>query len=181
MLNLLRPEQKKKIIREYHVRFFVMAFSLLLCIQVIAAILLIPSYTASKARSDTLNSQSSVLQAQSVSHEVADLNALVKQTNDYISVFPLISTSTSMYSTINNLVGARSQKIKINAVMSGVQNNQPQIILQGVAATRQDLLDFITQLKKQSNVSSVNLPISDFSQPQNINFSLTVTMGASKT
>jgi hypothetical protein len=178
MLNLLRPEQKKKIIHEYHVRFFVLVFSLLFCIQIVAIILLIPSYAISKARSDALNSQTSTLQKQDESQEVARLNGLVNQTNGYINILSLTSTTTDAYLIIDNIVNVRGPNIKINGVVYGAQNGQNQVIIQGTAVSRQNLLDFVNQLKKQKKVLSATLPISDFSQPQNINFSLTVIMAS---
>lgn len=174
MLNLLRPEQKKKIIHEYHVRFFVLAFALLLCIQVISIVLLVPSYTTSKIRADAANSQSSILQAQSVSEKVTTLNNLVKKTNDYVSVFVSLPTSTDIIGAINSIVDNRGTvKIK-GLVYNSSQNSLQQIIAQGVAPTRQDLLDFVKRLKEQPGVLSATSPLSDFSQAQNINFSVTV-------
>lgn len=174
MLNLLKPEQKKQIIHEYHVRFFVLVFVMLFCVEVLAVILLLPSYLTSKARSDALNSKSSILQAQSISEQGAALNDLIKKTNDYIGVFLASATSTSVSAALHAVVDNRGNAVKINGLVYSVQNGVQQITVQGVAASRQDLLDFIKRLKQQKGVLSANLPLSDFSQAQNITFSLVV-------
>ena len=181
MLNLLKPEQKRKIIHEYHVRFFVLVFVMLFCAEMIAVVLLVPSYTISKARMDGLNSKSSVLQAQSISEQGAALNDLIKKTNDYISLFSVSASSTVISGAINSVVNNRGSAVRINGLVYGLQNGQQQIIVQGVAASRQDLLDFVKRLKQQIGVLSADLPLSDFSQAQNITFSLTVVEALPKT
>ena len=182
MLNLLRPEQKKKIIHEYRIRFFVLALSTLLFVQMVAIILLIPSYTISKKRVDSLNIQFSVLQAQNISEEGSALNILVKKTNDYINVFLPLATQTDVTTPINNVLDNRGPKVRIIGISYGVlQSGEQQVIIQGVASTRQDLLDFSAQLKKQKGIVSADLPLSDFSQSQNINFSLTIIENSQNT
>ncbi len=180
MLNLLRPEQKKKIIREYHVRFFVLALTLLFVSQIIAIILLVPSYLTSKSAADNLNSQNAALQAQSADQEGSTLNATIQKTNDSINIFSSIaSSSPDVIAALHKVIDNKGGAVRIIGLNYSIQGKQQQVTMQGVAASRQDLLNFAKQLKQQKGIVSADLPISDFSQAQNINFSLPITITSS--
>src|SRR3989344_4079100 len=145
MLNLLRPEQKKKIIREYHIRFFVVGTSLFFVAEIIAIVLLVPSYVMTKARADDLNSKSSILQAQNLSEEGATLNAIVQKVNGYESIFLSSSTPVELSAILKKVVDNRGPAVRLDGFIYSAADNKQQIVVQGIANTRQDLLNFIKQ------------------------------------
>jgi stage V sporulation protein SpoVS len=180
MLNLLPKVEKKKITREYRVRFLVVAFSLCLAGEVISLILLVPSYLTAWTRLYGLNSQSASLKAQNVTSEITQLSATIKKTSDYLNALSASSTPSNVAGTIKNIVVTKGSSVKINNLVYGKQGTQQQVVVYGIANTRQSLLDFIKDLKAQPGIISADLPVSDFAQSKDINFSVTVLAGTKK-
>lgn len=173
MLNLLPKDQKKKIIREYRTRFLIVAFSLLLAGEVIFLILLIPPYLTAKSRLYSLNSQSASIKAQNITTETDQLGAEVQKTSNYLDTFVSTTTPIGVAKAIKNIVDMRGSSVRISGLTYGVQNSNQQIVVRGTADTRQALLDFVNKLKAQPGVISADLPVSDFAQSKNIDFSVT--------
>lgn len=180
MLNLLPKEQKKKIIREYWFRFWIVAFALAFAGEIISLILLVPSYVTVKARTDILNSQSASLKAQSLTIESSNLDELVRKTNIYLDVLNSSSTPVGVISAIKNVVGTGGGAVQISGLFYTINNGQQQIVVTGNAKSRQSLLDFAKKLKTQPGVISADLPVSDFAKAQDIDFSIIVLMNPQK-
>lgn len=178
MLNLLPKNQKKKISREYLVRFFVVGFALIFIAQIISLILLIPPYLTAETRIELLNVQSAGFKAQNVTAEITRLSDIVRQTNNYLSLFTSSTTPNGVVPVIKKVVEVRDGLVKINNLSYKNQNGKQLIVVGGVADSRQNLLDYVKKLKVQPGVVSADLPVSDFVQSKNINFSVTVVMKA---
>ena len=176
MLNLLQKVQKKEISREYRVRFFVVGFSLTLVGGLISLILLVPPFLTAETRIEMLNAQSAGFKAQNVTTEISKLSDVVRKTNGYLSLFVSSSTPTGIVATIGSIVDIRGGAVQINSLEYKAQGGQQQISIRGVAGSRQALLDYIKKIKLQPGVVSADLPVSDFAQSQNIDFSLTVSI-----
>jgi hypothetical protein len=174
MLNLLSKDQKKKIIREYRVRFWVVACSLFLAGEVISLILLVPPYLTVKTRADILNSESASLKVKNLTTEITNLANIVQQTNNYLSVFDSSSTPVGVVAAFQNIVEVRDKSIRIGSFFYRTNNGQQQVVISGNADSRQSLLDFAKKLKNQPGVISADLPVSNFAQAQNIDFSINV-------
>ena len=75
---------------------------------------------------------------------------------------------------IQNIVEVRGSLVNLSGFFYRVNNGQQQIVVTGKANSRQSLLDYVKKLKSQPGVVSANLPVSDFAQAQNIDFSIMV-------
>lgn len=180
MLNLVPKDQKNKLIREYRIRFFVILFALTLTAEVISLILLIPPYLTAKTRIDLLNARSAGLQAQNVTTETTKLEAIVRKTTSYLNIFTSNATPKGVLSVVDTMVGLRGESVKIKNISYKTQNGQQYVLLQGVASSRQALLDFSKKLKTVSGVTSADLPVSDFVKSADIDFSVTVVIQPKK-
>jgi hypothetical protein len=176
MLNLLPKDQKNRIIREYKVRFWVVACALVLASEIISLILLVPSYLTVKTRFDILDSQSAGLTVKNLTSETSDLSSIVQNTNNYLSVFNSSSTPIGVVAAIQNIASVRDKSVRIGSFFYRTNNGQQQIVISGNANSRQSLLDFAKRLKGQPGVVSADLPVSNFAEAQNINFSINILM-----
>lgn len=174
MLNLLPKIQKKKIIREYQVRFWVVALALTFTAEIISLILLVPPYITAETRINILNAQSASFLAQNVTIETSKLGNIVQQTNNYLNILNSSSTPTSAVEALQNIVNMPGVAVRMNSFVYTTQNGQQQIVITGTASSRQALLDFTKKLKNQPGIVSADLPVSDFAKSQDIDFSITI-------
>ena len=175
MLNLIQPDQKRKIIREYRGRFAVMTLSVFFVLEIIALALLIPSYIISIAQVQSLNMQQTAVQSQSTVTESAQSTALLQTANNQMSILATSSTPSGAAKSIQDLLANSGTAIRINGITYNTQNGLREIVIQGIAATREDLVAFSNHIQGEPNVRSVDLPISNFAQSKNIDFSMTIT------
>lgn len=176
MLNLIQPEQKKKIIREYRMRFWVVSLVIFFGLEIISIALLIPSYIISIAQVQSLQLEEKSIQSNSTLAQSASSTALLTAATTQMAILAGNSIPVNAAKTILDLLSNTSSAIKINGLVYATQNGGRQIIIQGTAATREDLVAFSNYIKGQPNVSKIDLPISNFTQAKNINFSMAVTI-----
>lgn len=176
MLNLLPKDQKEKISREYKMRFFVVASALALVAEIISLILLVPSYLTTQTRLNVLNSESVSVKVQNLTAESSSLANTVQQTNNYLSVLISSSTPVGVVASLENIIAVRGSAVRIGGFFYRTNNGQQQIVVSGNANTRKSLLEFANKLKNQPGVISADLPVSDFAQAQDIDFSVNVLM-----
>ena len=174
MLNLLQKDQKKKIAREYRFRFLITALYISFVGEIIALILLVPPFLIAHTKSEILSSQSASLQVQNLTIETNNLTTEVQKTNTYINAFNSSTTPTGVVAAINNIVATHDSSVRLNGLVYKIQNGNQQIVVGGIAASRQALLDFIKRIKVQPGVISADLPVSDFANAKDINFSINI-------
>jgi len=174
MLNLLSKDQKNKITREYRVRFWVIAFALAFIGEIISLVLLVPSFLTVQTRINILGSQAVDLKVKSLASESSNLVDTIKQTNNYLNTFNSSSTPVGVVEAFQNIVAIRGGAVRIGSFFYRANNGQQQIVISGNADSRQSLLDFVKKLKTQPGVVSADLPVSDFAQAQDIDFSINI-------
>jgi hypothetical protein len=179
MLNLLPKIQKKAIIREYRIRFIIMALVLLLMGEAIALVLMAPPYITASLRIGLLNSQSAGLKVQTATAEANRLSDIVKQTNTYLAVLTASSTPTGAALLLEHIIAVKDANIRLTSFnYSG--KGQQKLDIGGTASTRQALLDFVKKLKSLPGIVVSDLPVSDFAKSQDIDFSVNVTVADPK-
>lgn len=180
MLNLLTKPEKKKIIREYRVRFWVVAFALALAGEVISLILLIPPYLSAQSRLNLLDSQSMGLQVKNITAESSRLGAVVRQTNMYLNAFNSSSTPIGVARFIQSIVDTKGGSVRFKSLFYKPGGGKQRILISGNANSRQSLLDFAKNIKSLPGVVSVDLPVSNFAQSKDINFSVDILVDPQK-
>lgn len=176
MLNLLLKDQKKKIAKEYKIRFLIVACALILAGEIISLVLLTPSYLTVQTRISILNSESAGLKAQNLNTETSNLGSVVQQANVYLNALTSSTTPVGVVKVLQNIVNVRDGSIRIESLFYRTVSGKQQVVVVGKANSRQSLLDFATKLKAQPGVISADLPVSDFAKAQNIDFSINVVM-----
>ena len=178
MINLIPNEKKKKGVREFYFRFFVVFFFVLGFLVLISFIVFLPSYFISSVKKNFTDNQLTVQKAepilevdQKVFSQISDMNrklALVEsiQKNKYI-----ISTKV-----INEVVFKKTSNIKINQISYKNNPTSGKIInVRGTAESREQLLLFRRAFENDVGFKKVDLPISNFVKGSDISFSLSLT------
>lgn len=174
MFNLLSQNQKNIVKQDYLARRTVVVLLFVLVCTVIIFVGLLPSYILSFYKERTASSfAGSSANVSEATKTLQDMNKALTDTSSQISLLQKNLPKISPYDLLALVVKDKTANIKITSIsFSGGQNGTAQFSVGGIAKDRQSLLDFEKNLQNESKFSSVDLPVSGFSQDSNINFSV---------
>ena len=175
MINLLPELQKKEWQREYKLRVVVVSLVLFCALVAIAIVLLLPSFGLALYKSKV---------ADTVFSTVTDTSVELKERKEVEETFKNLDRSmkvlagseqkvqpTDLFSLI---VARKAQGIRLTALNFTEGEKQITLGIAGVAATRQNLQSFITELQKETSLGTVDVPVSNFAKDTNIAFSFEI-------
>jgi hypothetical protein len=178
MINLLPPKEKEIIksekIRKIIIILWVLFFSFLLCFSLV--LYSVKTYLASQA---VVQEQGLInIRGESEIKKVEDFNKEVESAN---------KTMTELSSFFKNkiyffeLVENISSTIPFGIYLSNLSANlsdsgEIKVSLVGFSPTRDLLLNFKENLEKESHLSDIFMPPSNWTKPLNINFSISFSI-----
>lgn len=175
MFNLLPPNEKKILKKEYNARrAFVYVISVG-ALFVVSACLLVPLYVVynNKLKSAEIQYDSLLHAQNNVKQSYADgirhLNVLLTLLN--------APEATSTLSIIGQVVAARPGGIVLSSI-SYSAGSPASIEIGGIAASRDSLYAFTNALGNVQGFSVGVLPVSEFVKDSDIPFSITITIAA---
>ncbi len=179
MANLLPTNTKKTIRKEYRFRFLIVSSVMLAALIGSALLLLLPGYTLSSLRGDIASDQLAFEKNKSTSlKEEEENNRIILGVNSKLRLLSVQKDGgPSAYDTLNRIIEIKNSDIKISSFFFGKNADNTSLSLSGVAATRSTLLDFINTLKAEKDFISVDLPISNFVEQRDIDFSIKIIVG----
>ena len=177
IINVLPEEEKRVIRKEYWMRFFIIFMNLVALIGVFAVLLLFPSYFLSKLKTnlieeriESFNKENSDLIDNNIDKIILDINSKLKvlNANNKDSQFG--------YNILNNLLSSRTEGIYFSQIFFNDKTVEslPTLELRGVATSRDALRNFKTALDGDPSYAEVNLPISDFLEKSNLDFTISI-------
>lgn len=178
MINLLPLKEKKQLKQEYISRVFIVSFSMISVLSVIAALFLAPSYKYSVSKESIAENNLEVFNAQNPQIDIGKLNQDILKTNEKLSFIiskkPKLDVSVSVIEKILNLRTAGVSFNQVSYVYEEKGSSTVHIV--GVASDRTALRSFKDALSSDESFSSVDLPISNFIKPTNIDFSMSLVL-----
>ena len=154
-----------------------MSLSFFALVGVLAIALLSPSYFFSKSQSDL--AESKLMEFNTANPEIAtsDLDASI---NDINSKLMLLSERTSTdvsEKVIGVILASRPKGITFNQILYNEKSAGVRTVeIYGTAADRTVLRNFKSVLDSNADFSKVNLPISNFIERSDINFTVSIMM-----
>jgi type IV pilus assembly protein PilM len=176
MINVLPEVDKKVLRREYWLRFssIIMSFTALAC--VVAVTLVFPSYFFSVAKSNLANSR---LEAFNLANPEIATDDLNKSINDINTKLTVLSTQKNEVTVsdilLSNLLDTLPKGIALFQIQYNEGTNKT-IDIHGNAIDRATLRNFKASLDANPNILEANLPISDFLEKSNIDFTISIKM-----
>lgn len=178
LMNVLPVEEKKKLKREYWMRFTSVILSLFTVTMVTAILLMFPLYFFSKSKADlaenrleAFNQSNPEVETESIDKKIAEINTkltlLDSKKTDYV-------VSDELTESIINIKPKGITFSDISYTESG--DNSKSIKIMGIASDRSTLRDFKSSLDSIKKFSTVTLPISDFLESSDINFTISITI-----
>jgi hypothetical protein len=178
MINLLPDSDRKNNNKEYRLRRLIIVEVTILMLIISMIALMLPTFAISwykKRGADVLSESSKIkngVSSDAISNRskyIRQLTVLMKQENyrvptDFIEL--IIKNKTS-----ENSLHEIKYAYDPNAGMT--------VNLKGVAKTRKSLQEFTDALKREREISSVDVPVSVFAKDINIEFAFTITSATS--
>jgi len=175
MLNLLTPEEKKSIKREYRVRTAAVIVMFMFFTVVFAIAGLLPAYFHVTVNLKIRNTDLANLAVQS-EQEGDDSVALALGRTDTILNFIEIEEDLETVPTyiIERALTARPVGVNITTLSFDTSEVGRVLTITGGANTRASLIEYSRNLGSQPGFLSANVPAEDLAQATNIDFRLTV-------
>jgi Tfp pilus assembly protein PilN len=176
MFNLLPDDEKSRIITEYRVRRNAVAASFVLALGLIGMISILPSLIISETKASELESAiASAEQALSGDSESLDKSiAVLKQKVALLDPAKAVLPTEGFAA----VAAVRGTDIRISGFsFKAAQAKEPAVIsIEGIAATRNGLSDFVERLRQTGRFEKVDLPVSNLAKDRNSDFSITATL-----
>lgn len=176
MINLLPEFEKRKLRKEYRLRAGIIILCSVFFLEILAAILLAPSYYLIDAAKNTLALELAAKKgvASSTTDDSQKKNTLIKE--EILLLNPPLRPGDTLPSQIlGEILAQKPQGISVNS-FAFIRSSAAAISAQltGVAETREDLLAFQRVLKENSRFSDIKYAQSFITKKTDIDFQLTV-------
>jgi hypothetical protein len=181
VINILPNEEKKNLRKEYWMRFSTMILNITALTSIVASFLLFPSYFLSKSKENLVESK-----LETFNNENPDVtnNNIDKITSNINSKLVTLNTAGVPYQisdkVLGNILSSRTNGITFSQILFNKKTTGGGEVstmeVYGTAANRDSLRNFKTALDNNPSFSEVNLPISNFLEKSNLNFTISITM-----
>lgn len=183
MLNLLPPEAKEALHREYLLRFLLLLFVCLTSAVMVGVIVSFPYNVTGVFDYLAIHGQGST-----TPYELTDEDKAVTKTLEtfkaQLSVLDprKMKDQRLLTSMIRAITMEKPSTIILTSFSFFAEDEaHKRIVLSGVAETRESLAAFSKHLSENSMFSSVDLPVSNLSKKSEIDFSITLSTKAAST
>lgn len=175
MFNLLPQKEKNEVAKEYRLRFAVISLILFGCLGGLALIALIPSYFLSYQKESAVRKLDEVLKREIALGSKDELSGVVKLAEKEAKAVKALQPATYVYELIDDVVRNKSSKIKVTGLRIVRNEDETRdLAVTGKAENRDALLSFVRTLEREKSFSLVTVPVSNFADAENINFSILV-------
>lgn len=177
LVNLLPPERKAALMREYFVRLATVAVLAFSAVALGSGALLVPSYLYLSHEIGSRQAQLRDLDAQLAAAHGKETTAELAQLTQTAAYLARLATSTPATAAFRGVLSVPRTGIAISGLSysQSVKGNDGRMTLTGTAATREALRAYNDALSALPYVSNVDLPISAYAKETAIPFTITLT------
>ncbi|MGM0629459.1 MAG: hypothetical protein ACQESA_03460 [Patescibacteria group bacterium] len=174
MLNLLPQQEKDKIRKEYLLRRWSIFLIFLAVSGFISLVFLAPAYAVVYLEKQHL--EEDLLKTKTSTDDLVDSEVFEKISNLSEDLDLLLPHTKDVFviDIIKMLTENRPEELSITsfAVQKNVSEKTFSVSMSGTAVTRGLLLDFSEQLRGKEYVNEVEIPLTSFTQEENLEFSM---------
>ena len=174
MLSLVSEKGRKKVKKEYKIRFFSVVLIMLSFVMVVWIIALSPTFIKvfyeHKLLKDTVSGVESadlLEEKKIIDDKFSDLQAKVNALD--IKVYD----PTEL---IKEVTDHQIRSVSLSGIVFEKRDSKYVLILQGIANNRESLSEFAFELEKSDLFTQVDLPFSNFAKDSDIPFVLTINL-----
>lgn len=177
MINLLLDNDKKVLAKVYRYRLLTVGLGLVSISIVLATVLLIPSYIATTTH---VGATRLLVEKNQHATEVALHNQLKDKVTDQGRTVKVLSPENTISITgiIDTIIRDKTPGDSITVFNYSVVTDKDKktftLLVQGVAQSRKSLQDFTNAVGREKGITSVEVPVSNFTKESSIQYSFTV-------
>ncbi len=174
MINLIPPDARKAVVKEYWLRVAIVWLFLLSIALAIVVVFRFPSYVLLQTQEIAFEEQYESAQQKQVEFEASE--ALIKKANLEAQHLNSFATSTPFSVYIDALDALAVNGIVIEQFSFKKEGNTlKEILITGIATDRKSLTTFKDVITSDVAFDNAALPIANLAQDLDIRFSITVT------
>ena len=170
MINLIPPQGKKLVAREYGARVAAVACASVALALVASTVALVPSYVLF---SSSRNAQAPIEDV--AGEEMREVEAGLRKAMALTQQLQDTTQSLEPLAIVNHVESAVSSAIVIESFALS-HEKATHIQVRGSATTRESLRQFIEALKRDSFFADAQVPVSDLAPDTNLDFTVTLTL-----
>lgn len=175
MINLIPPEGRTALKREYLLRTGTVFATILSGVFIAGVALMIPTYVL--ISSQLSSTESEYEKSADVNAEFKEAENAIRNANDIAIQLGGPTNQTYASDVIGEITKRSPQGITLRAFqLERVKSYFPSVQVQGIAESRSILAAFKEALKGVPNVSNVEVPLSDLAKDSNLPFAITITL-----
>lgn len=177
MINVL-PENEKVLLRkEYRIRLVTVVLFIVSILLVGGLLLLTPFYILAQDKITALEIRLKQYNQSRSDSSTDDLTKIISEINQNLELLNSEPPKTGIVENVlNPILSARPVNIKISRIFYSIKTDGKRMVeLNGVAVDRTALRNFEDSLKKNPNIESTKLPVSNFTKKSDIDFSINIT------
>ena len=173
MINLIPPDAKKAVVKEYWLRVAVVWLFLLAISLIIVGVFKLPSYVLLQAQEIAFEEQFESAAENQAEFEQSE--ALIKQANLEAKHLNSFATTVPFSEYMDTLDSLATAGVSIsNFSFKKNDGVLEEILITGTAADRKSLTQFKDVISENESFANAELPISNLAQDLDIRFSITV-------
>jgi hypothetical protein len=176
--NLLPPERRQWIRREYFHHLATVAFFMATMLVALHGALLVPTYQFLDKQVATRTKSLADLNDDLASSDEQALAMRLAAVQNKVVALSALATSTSQVSVLQEIFAEPRVGITISGVsVTPAHSKVPETVaLTGRADTRDDLRAYYLQFSSAPFIATANLPVSAYAAESNIGFTITLTL-----
>lgn len=177
VMNVLPYKEKKFLRHEYWIRFTTISLSFAALIFALSTLLFLPSYFFSVSKSNTMTSRLTLFNTENPEIAANTMDTAIKTINS-----KLVSLSTKDLAPLpsdvilKRLLLNLPKGITISQILYEILPKNNILSIHGIASDRGALKNFKKNLDSNPAFVSANIPISDFLEPTNIAFTISIIL-----
>lgn len=174
MINLLPQEEKKKLKKEYFIRLLSTYFFLIGVLAFTASALLLPTRLLSQSKEQFLKEGLQKFEEENPGVSIDELQQVIKDINAKLKILDNAGSSNEVsQNVIGKFLDIQKDNIKVYKIFyTHVKDSSSTIQIFGNAKNRTALNNFRASLEESGLYKDVELPISNFVKPTDIDFNI---------
>jgi len=179
MFNLLPTKEKKRIIQEYRLRLITVILFFSFSVGLVASLFLLPSYIISSSKDREISERIESVRMSTILREADELNSRLVETNLKIQSLLIGQNSEQTTDLFNIILQKKTSAVRISSIsFYSKEGDKKEIVLNGVASSRDSLSNFVKSLEEEEIFSEVIIPVSSFAKERNATFSIQINIGS---
>lgn len=173
MINVLPQEQKRVLKKEYFIRLLSTYFFLITILALVSTALLLPTYTLSKSKESLLENELIKFDKDNPDLSTDELEKVILDINSKLALLDSMGSESEVsHGVIDRFLKIEKKDISIDKIFYIYGEEKSTLEIVGLAKNRASLNNFKTALEDSGLYENIDLPISNFVKPNDIDFNI---------